>query len=149
MKKQQNKKGSIVITDTSLPLPFKDSSQKSVIIDGRLNLVEDYLAFMDDVYRILKSGGVVTISVPYWTSFKAFVHPMMRHVFNESLFHILTKKSRKDMIGENKYVCDFEGKSINHILTEEYAGKSQDAISFALTHYNNVASDIIITLMKK
>lgn len=66
---------------------------------------KDFLcAFMDECYRILKPGGVMTVIVPSGRSDRAFQDPTHRRFFVESSFAYFSKAWR-DANGLGHYLC--------------------------------------------
>jgi len=58
-----------ILADFSLSLPFADNSVAVVIADHVLEHVPDLVALIEEVHRVLISGGRFSVEVPY------FAHP--------------------------------------------------------------------------
>ncbi len=81
---------------------------------------KDFLChFMDECYRILKPGGVMTVIVPSGRSDRAFQDPTHRRFFVESSFAYFSKQWR-DVNGLGHYLCtcDF-GAEVNPSIPSE------------------------------
>ncbi len=75
------------------PYPFENESFDEVRIYHTLEHLENPLKVMEEVWRILKHGGIVKIRVPYWKNFSIFENPFHLHEFKESWFINLTPYS--------------------------------------------------------
>ncbi len=134
--------------DFNQSLPFKDNSQKQLVATHVIQRVDDVFEFMDEVWRVLKKDGTIQISVPYYTSVRATQDPTHKRAISEASFVYFSKKWREINKIPYDVKCDLEVVSINHAISQEYQGKSQEAIQYAITHYWNVVTDIIVVLKK-
>lgn len=104
---------------------------------------------MDEIFRILKPGGIARFVTPYYTSVRAFQDPTHLRMITEPTFMYFTKVWRKANKLEHYPVkCDFEIVKIDHSVSEEFTGRAQDAVAFQAAHSWNVVSDIMVTLRK-
>jgi SAM-dependent methyltransferase len=72
---------------TARGLPFPDSSIESAISHHALEHIGDgFIPLMDEVYRVLKPGGVFRIIVPLFPSYSAVSDPDHRRYFMEGTF---------------------------------------------------------------
>lgn len=139
------------------PWPFKDNSVEQVFASHYLehlphiNSWDDHLfRTMNEVYRILKKGGLATFITPYYTSQRAIQDPTHQRSIGEATYLYFTKAWRKiNKLEHYPIKCDFEIVKIDHSVTEEYQGHAQEAVQYAATHYWNVISDIVVVLKKK
>jgi len=68
-------------------LPFEDNSVDVIFSYQTLEHVENYLAAMADIYRVLKHGGRFLVGLPYVTLTEYhLVNPYHLHNFNEHSF---------------------------------------------------------------
>ena len=69
------------------PLPFEDSTVDLIYSDHTFEHVENYLGLVSEVHRVLKSGGLLLLGVPYVTLAKYnLVNPYHIHNFSEFSF---------------------------------------------------------------
>ena len=68
------------------PYPFEDASVDQVYIDNCLEHLDDVIGVMEELYRIVKPGGMVKVIVPYFRSKWAFVDPTHTHFFSVDSF---------------------------------------------------------------
>jgi hypothetical protein len=73
---------------------------------------------------------------------------MHKRSISEATFVYLSKKWREVNKIPYDVKCDLEIVSINHAVSQEYQGKSQETIQYAIQHYWNVVTDIIVILKK-
>jgi ubiquinone/menaquinone biosynthesis C-methylase UbiE len=70
------------------PYPFEDSSFDEVYLDNSLEHLDSVISTMEEVYRVLKCGGVVKVIVPYFRSLWAFGDVTHRHYFTVRSFEM-------------------------------------------------------------
>lgn len=109
---------------------------------------DGFIQFFDEVYRILKPGGKVTIVAPYYTSIRAFGDPTHVRYIGEWSFYYLSK----DWIKQNKLEhyninANFDMK-YSYYITNELTLKSEEVRNNAFKHYWNAIDDIIVELIK-
>ena len=68
------------------PYPFEDATVDHVIMDNVLEHLSNAIAVMEELYRILKTGGTAQIIVPYFRSNWAAVDPTHIHSFTTQSF---------------------------------------------------------------
>lgn len=68
------------------PYPFEDESIDMIYIDNTLEHLDDPLRVMEEIYRIVKIGGIVKVIVPYFRSVSAFIDPTHKHFFTVESF---------------------------------------------------------------
>lgn len=64
-----------VVANLSDPLPFGDSEFDVVHANQVLEHVTDLPALMNEIYRVLKPGGILVVHVPYFRSSWAAIDP--------------------------------------------------------------------------
>lgn len=134
----------------SYPWPILSDSVEQIFCSHFLEHVDDLLTFMDEVYRVLKPNGTAVFVCPYYTSVRAWQDPTHKRVISDPLFYYFDKDWRKAAnVLQYPIVADFKVEKLDHSLSEEFAGKAQDAIQYAANHYWNVVTDIMATLRKK
>ena len=76
-----------VIHDLNVfPYPFEGASVDMVYIDNTLEHLDDPIAVMGELYRIVKPSGIVKVIVPYFRSVSAFIDPTHKHFFTVESF---------------------------------------------------------------
>ena len=68
------------------PWPFGDNSVDEVFMDQCLEHLGDHNRAMEEIYRVLKKGGVAKISVPHFTWQFAFHDPTHKHFYGYNTF---------------------------------------------------------------
>lgn len=139
------------------PWPVKDNSVKEVFSSHYIEHIphgdgyhDPLFQFMDEIYRILKPGGIARFIAPYYTSVRAFQDPTHLRFISEPMFQYFTKPWRKlNKLEHYPVTCDFEIVKIDHAISEEMNGKSQEAVAYNAMHVWNVVHDIMVTLRKK
>jgi predicted SAM-dependent methyltransferase len=109
---------------------------------------KDIIRFMEECWRILKVGAIFKIVAPYYTSMRAWQDPTHRQAICEATFLYYNQR----WIIENKLEhynikANFDF-NYGYVLDGEFASRNDEAKAFALRHYWNVASDIVITCTK-
>mgnify|MGYP003954879041 CR=1 FL=1 len=88
----------IVHNLNKFPYPFESSSVDKIIMDNTLEHLQDIIAVMEELYRIVKPGGSVKIITPYFRSVWAIIDPTHLHYFTTNSFayydanHIICKR---------------------------------------------------------
>ena len=69
------------------PYPFADGAADEIWMDNVLEHLDDLLAVMAELHRLLRPGGRLKIRVPYAKSDWAFQDPTHKHFFTEQTMH--------------------------------------------------------------
>ena len=140
----------------TFPWPFKDNSVDETFASHWLEHVphgdgynDPFFQVFDELYRILKPGGIARFITPYYANARAFQDPTHLRFITETSYLYVTKKWRK----ENKLThypihADFEIVKIDHGVSPEFTGKSQEAVGYSAAHEWNVVMDLMVTLKK-
>ena len=105
--------------------------------------------FMDEIYRILKPGGIARFVCPYYTSVRAFQDPTHLRFISEPMFNYFNKDWRKlNKLEHYPVKCNFQILKLDHAISEEFTGRAQDAVAYNAMHFFNVVLDIMVTLKK-
>jgi SAM-dependent methyltransferase len=131
------------------PWPIKDDSVDEVVCNHFVEHVIDLIKFMEEIYRIMKVGSKATIVAPYYSSMRCWQDPTHVRAISEASFLYYNKQWRKDnKLDHYPITCDFDF-SYGYNINQPWGMKSEEARNFAITHYINVISDVIVTLTKR
>lgn len=134
-------------------LPQENNSVDSI----EVHYVVEYLTpierinFVNDVHRVLKKGGKITIHTSHWAANKTYgnIAEIQWPPVAESWFPNLNKKHRKDnQITETRYTCDFEvtwGYGMHPLIVTRNMEYQQHALIF----WKEAPQDLIVTLTKR
>lgn len=129
----------------------KENSVDNIFCANFIEHLEGYqfYKFFEECFRILKNNGKIYIISPYYTSIRASQDATHRIHISEHTFLYLSKNWRD--LNDLQYYninCNFEVEKVDFSITEDFAGKSQDSVMYAMKHFFNVANDIFVTLKK-
>ncbi len=132
------------------PWPFANDSVYEIYCSHYVEHVRDLIKFMDECYRILQPLGLMTIVCPYWANIRAWQDPTHVRCINEKTFCYFDRQWVKS-IKMNHYMgdCDFEMVAIIPLVNQEWQGRGDEAIKWAMKHYINVVDDLKIVLRKR
>lgn len=137
---------------TKFPYPFKSNSADAIFashfvehLDGK-----ERMEFMNECYRILKTGCQMKLIHPYNWSNRAFQDPTHKSFINADSYYYFQKEWREaNKLSHYPIHCDFEVFISYTWMDETWALKSEEARNFASRYYTNVISDLFVTLKKK
>lgn len=110
---------------------------------------EAFLAFFDEVYRILTPEGQITIVAPYWSSVRCWQDPTHRRAISENSFLYVWKAWREsNKLDHYNVECDFDF-TYGFAVDAQWVSRTEETRNFASRHYINVLNDIQITLLKR
>jgi SAM-dependent methyltransferase len=79
--------GADVIHDlNTFPYPFEDEAFDEIYLDNTLEHLDDVVRVIEEVHRLCRRGGQVTIVVPFFRSMWAFIDPTHKHFFTVGSF---------------------------------------------------------------
>ena len=145
--------GADVVHDLNeIPWPFESDSVDEAHASHFLEHLtgEQRMAFMDELWRVLKPEGKATIITPFWASSRAIQDPTHQWPpIAESSYLYFNKKWREDN-GLTHYPihCDFDF-TFGYQIDQPWASRSTEARDFALRHYLHVAADLHVVLTKR
>lgn len=127
----------------------KDNTVDEIFCSHYVEHTPDLIKFMDECYRILKTGGKMTVFAPYYSSIRAWQDPTHKRAISEASF-IYFNKAWREMNKLEHYgiKSDFDF-TCAHIVAPEWANRSQESRDFAIRHYFNVVYDIQLMLTKR
>lgn len=140
----------IVADLTKFPWDFAaDNSVDEIFCSHYIEHTPDLIAFMQEVYRILKVGSKATFYAPYYTSMRCWQDPTHTRAISEATFLYYNKAWREqNKLDHYNITCDFDY-TYGYILTPEWQSRHEEAKMFAIKHYWNVVNDIVVTLTKR
>lgn len=89
-----------------VPLPFANESVEEIVCQDVLEHI-NYIPLLQDLHRILITGGILKIRVPHFTSRNNFIDPTHRRLFSVETFDFFVKNADRD------YYFPFSFKKIN------------------------------------
>lgn len=132
------------------PWPIADSTVSEAHISHYVEHTPDLMKFMNELWRVCEAGAKVTIVCPYYTSIRAWQDPTHTRAISEATWLYFNKTWREEnRLGQYPITCDFEAGNIMLFFNEPWNQKSEEARRFALTHYFNAVSDILVELTAK
>ena len=133
----------------SYPWPFPEGYADEVFCSHFIEHVVDLIAFMNEVWRVMKPGGQATFVAPYYTSVWAIQDPTHKRSISEQTFLYFNREWREaNRLQHYPIVADFKIEKIERVVTPAFADKTPDEITFAATHYWNVINEITVVLKK-
>jgi SAM-dependent methyltransferase len=79
------------------PYPFKDNTFEYVLANNILEHLDSPLACLEELWRISKSGAIIDIKVPYFTSWTAWGDITHKRPFTYNTFSMLCGFGKKGM----------------------------------------------------
>lgn len=110
--------------------------------------VDGWWLFFDELWRVMKKGGIVNILHPYVMSGRAFWDPTHVRFIHEATWYYLDPEWR-DMQKLDHYptIANFEVLNINgNGLSDDHISRSAERQAMERNHYWNVVQDLAITL---
>jgi Methyltransferase domain len=134
------------------PWPFADQSVEEVHCAHffeHLNGMER-VAFMEEMYRVMKVGSVARMITPYWTSMDAVQDPTHQWPPIAETSYNYFSKAWRDLAGLQHYGihCDFALDFQFH-LHPDMQGRSPKEQQFAARFYVNVVKELIAILTRR
>ena len=83
-----------VVHDLNIyPWPWESGSIEEVIAYDLLEHLDDFMAAMEELHRILEPGGLARVRVPYWNSWCRHADPTHKRGFHELTFQFFNPDS--------------------------------------------------------
>jgi len=142
---------------TMAPWPFEDDSIEEIYCSHFLEHLTggQRVAFMNELFRIMRPGAKATIITPHWASNRAygdFTHQWPP--VSEMFFYYLSREWRQTQAphtdkkwNPDGYSCDFAA-TWGYSMGQDLLVRNQDYQQFALMNYKEAAQDIFATLIK-
>lgn len=120
------------------------------IADHRITK-DGLIAFMEEVHRILKPRGTITITYPHLRSDRAFQDPTHTRFIPEATWSYFAKDWREvQNLDHYPITCDFGIENMYYTgFQGDWGSRSVQSQQFALAHYWNVAGDVVVVMKKR
>lgn len=143
----------IVADLTKFPWDFaKDNSVDEIWCSHFFEHMDggERIKFMDECYRIMKTGAKMTIISPYYTSMRAIQDPTHKFppIAESSFLYFNKDWMEANKLGHYGIKADFDF-VYGYNMDGTILNKHQDVQAFAVKNYNNSVNDIQVTLTKK
>ena len=134
----------------TFPWPFEDDSVDEVFCSHFVEHVPDHIAFMNELYRIMKPGAQVRFVHPYLWNDRCFQDPTHRQFISEHRWYYFAKDWREiNKLEHYGITCDFGVNNIFPLFASPWDQKNTETQQFAMRHYHNVINDLIVDLVKR
>jgi len=105
-----------------------------------------FFKFFDEVYRILKPGGLAQIITPNARNNRAFQDPTHRRfIVAETFFYLFSNFRKINKLDHYNVVCDFDG-NVGHTVDNEFNVRDPEVQQRQLKYDWNVVHDWVVTL---
>ena len=140
----------------TFPWPFDDNSVDETFCSHFLEHIphgdgyhDPFWDFFNELWRILKPGGIAKFVTPYYASVRAFQDPTHTRMITEPTYNYFNKAWRAmNKLEHYPIHSEFNIIKIDHAVSEEMNGKAADAVSYQALHFWNVIMDIMVTIQK-
>lgn len=129
---------------------YEDKSVKEIVVVGALEFVPGKYRgeFFDHCYRILTDDGTMSVTVPYWSTWRGYYDFRFEWPpFCEQAFLVYNKEWRETNAKGLELECDFDF-DYGYAWTPETLNRSDDSRSFWSAHYIN-SIDVVQLKMRK
>ena len=75
------------------PWPWAENSADEIVAKDLIEHLDDFMAAMEEIHRILVPGGIAKIKVPYWNSVSRYADPTHQRGFHEITFQFFDPTS--------------------------------------------------------
>lgn len=140
---------------TSFPYPFEDGTVDEIVSNHFVEHLtgEEFMAHMDECWRMLKPGGKMRLTHPYCFSERAFQDPTHKTFIPAARYLYFDKNWRSiNKLDHYPIKSDFEFQvyvSYHNEKGENWTLKAEPTRNFAMGHYVNVVADLIVHLTKR
>lgn len=133
------------------PWPWEDASVDEVHTSHFVEHLTSYerIHFFNELYRVLKPEASCMIVTPHWASGRAYGDPTHQYPAVTEMFYYYVNKEWRDVNAPHvPLTCDFNA-TWGYSLGHPWNLRNPETQTFALTHYREVAQDLICTVKKK
>lgn len=145
--------GADIVHDlTQMPWPFDDESVDEVHSSHFLEHLDgaERIAFMDELYRVMKPGAKAQIITPYWTSVGAIQDPTHKWppIAEQSYFYFNAEARRRLGVGHYAIRCDFD-LAFDGVLAPGMDKLPPEQQAYAKSHYFNTVFELRAVLTRR
>lgn len=138
---------------TKFPYPFKDESVDAIHTSHFIEHLDGFerMKFFNECYRILKPGGKMRHTHPYYKSVRAVQDPTHKWPPISENSYFYWDKSWRELNKLDHYPinCDFEFNIYYTWQDPTIANKNEETRFFSIDKYWNVVADMIVDMKKK
>ena len=130
---------------------FSTDTYEEIVCTGVLEFIpgKERGEFMDHCFRILIDSGKMTITVPYWSSWRAYYDGRFEWPpFCEQSFLVYNKSWRETNMKGFELECDFDF-TYGYQAEAETAARNDESRSFYIKHYTNCVDALHLMLTKR
>ena len=131
-----------------IPMGFVDEAGAVHVMPG-IGRKDLFLAFFDELWRVLKPNARAEIVVPYLMNHRAFQDPTHRRFLCEASFSYLMKPWRDaNRLDHYNVACDFVAEACIPVTDPTEAARVPEVQASRRQHMWNVVADMVIVLRK-
>lgn len=138
--------------ETKLPMGTYQLANESVAeIQGEnvLEKIPNLIAFIDECYRLLPTGGTAIFSAPHFAHANSWASPLNVRGIAETSLNFASKDWREQtQYTEATVLANFEVQ-VSFAVEEAISARAEEVRTFWMHRYLNVAQAILFTLTKK
>ncbi|TVO58183.1 glycosyltransferase [Denitromonas ohlonensis] len=137
---------------TKTPWPLDNNSVDEVFSSHFIEHLtgDEFIRFMDELWRILKPGAKATMIAPYYTSMRSAQDPTHKQPICENKFLYFTKAWRQlNRLTHYPIKSDFEFNISYAISDPRWRDAPPEEKAYAQRHLWNVVDDIIVVATKR
>ena len=141
-------KGTDIVHDLDItPWPIKSNSVSKAVMIHSLEHFKDPIKIMNELYRVIMPEGLVYVEGPYWTSVGCWQDPTHTHAISNEFFCYFNREWRlRQNMPQYPATCDFNMEKVALTFSEDFKGKTNEELEFALKHYLNVVENFVVIL---
>lgn len=143
-----------VVTDLTKAWPWEDASVDEVFCSHTLEhfTMPERCHFARELTRVLKPGAKATIITPHWMHERSYGDPTHQWPAVTWMAYLYWVKSWRDVNAPHTEELlkgvDFDVVGGTNI-EEAWQNRNDEMRAFAMTHYNNVCTDLMVTVTKR
>jgi len=129
----------------------EDGSVKEIVCTGVLEFIpgKGRGMFFDECYRVLANDGKMTVTVPYWNSWRAYYDPRFEWPpFCEQSFLVYNKAWREANMKGLELESDWDF-TYGYAWDAETMARNDESRAFWTKHYTNSVEALQLTLTKR
>lgn len=140
----------VILTETKLPLPYKDESVEEVSCVHVLSKIpgKQRGPFMDELHRILVPGGKCTVIVPYYSSMRSIMDYTYEWPPLCEMSFLYFNKGWREANKVNGISCDFDF-TYGYQATPETASRAIEVQQEWIKKNLNSVNDLQVNLVKR